>query len=148
MAVAEEKPRPEAMLAPKTEAQTDFEKIKEVFKNLSLADINPIVLASVSAIRDMGEFSEAIGNLEKKNREAYSLFSKLGQQPETFLMSFVDKIPEDKLRSLLELSLKMVSIQTELKNFDALTADRKIELGQELKKVADNLTKIIGEFSQ
>jgi hypothetical protein len=146
MATAEAEPRTDA--APKPAAKTDFERIKEVFKTLTMSDLNPIVLASISAIRDMGEFVEAIGKLEKKNKEAYDLVSQLGQQPETFLMTLIDKIPEDKLKSVLELSLRMVAIQTELKAFDTLTADRKIELGQELKKTAESMSKTIGELAQ
>jgi len=133
---------------PETKVKTEFEKLKEVFKTLSISDVNPVVLASVNAIRDLGEFVEAIGKLQKKNKEAYDLISQLGQKPETFLMSFVDKIPEDKLKPLIELSLKMMAIQTELKDFDSLTADRKIELGSELKKAATDMTKIIGELPQ
>ena len=144
MAVEEAKPPVRAI--PQPEQKTDFEKIKEVFKTLSMSDLNPVLLASVGTIRNLGEFVEAIGNLEKKNKEAYELMSQFGQQPETFLMSLVDKIPEGKLRPLLELSLKMVTIQTELKDFGTLTADRKIELGKELKKAADSITKIIGEI--
>lgn len=144
MAVEEAKPSAQAI--PQPEQKTDFEKIKEVFKTLTMSDLNPVLLASVGTIRNLGEFIEATGNLEKKNKEAYDLMSQFGQQPETFLMSLVDKIPEDKLRPLLELSLKMVTIQTELKAYGTLTADRKIELGQELKKAADSMTKIIGEI--
>ena len=133
---------------PEKKVKTDFEKVKEVFKTLSISDINPIALASINSIRDVGEFVEAIGKLEKKNKEAYDLISQLGQRPETLLMSLVDKVPEDKLKPLIELSLKMVSIQTELMDFNNLTADQKIELGGELKKVAIDITKIIGELPQ
>jgi len=148
MATAETEPRAEAIPIPNPATKTDFEKIKEVFKTLTMSDLNPIVLASIRAIRDVGEFVVVIGKLEKKNKEAYDLVSQLGQQPETFLMTLIDKMPEDKLKPLLELSLRMVTIQTELKAFDTLTADRKIELGQELEKTADGMSKIIGELSQ
>lgn len=130
------------------QAKTDFEKLKEVFATLSISDVKPVMLASINSIRDVGDFVEATGHLEKKNKEAYDLFSRLGQQPETFLMTLVDKIPEDKLKPLLELSLKMVAIQTELKDFNTLTADRKIELGMELKKAAISMTDIMGELAQ
>ena len=133
---------------PEKKVKTDFEKLKEVFKTLSISDINPIALASINSIRDIGEFVEAIGKLEKKNKEAYDHISQLGQRPETVLMSLIDKVPEDKLKPLIELSLRMVAIQTELMDFNNLTADQKIELGGELKKVAIDITKIIGELPQ
>jgi len=133
---------------PEKKVKTDFEKLKEVFKTLSISDINPIALASINSIRDIGEFVEAIGKLEKKNKEAYDHISQLGQRPETVLMSLIDKVPEDKLKPLIEFSLRMVAIQTELMDFNNLTADQKIELGGELKKVAIDITKIIGELPQ
>jgi hypothetical protein len=131
------------------EKETDFEKLKAVFKSLKTADVIPIVIASVNAFKNIGEFAEASGNLEKKNKQTYALVSQFSEQtPEALLLSIMDKIPEDKLKSIVESTLKMSTIQFRMKDFKNLTADQKIKLGKEIKDVADNLVKTIGELPE
>jgi hypothetical protein len=137
------------MAVVETENETDFEKLKEVFKSLKTSDVIPIVIASINAFKNIGEFAEASGELEKKNKETYDLISEVSEQtPEALLLSFINKIPEDKLRSIIEWTLKMSTIQNRMKNFKNLTANQKIKLGRDIKEIADNLVKTIGELPE
>jgi hypothetical protein len=134
------------MTTAEVNAETSFDKIKEAFRSLSISDIRPIILSSIHTMQDVGEYSEACGQLEKKNKDAYDLMARLGEQPETILMQFIDKIPNDKLKPLIALSLKLTAIQERLKNFQSLSADEKITLGRELKTAAIALSKLVEEL--
>ncbi len=129
--------------------ETDFEKFKEIFKTLKTSDVIPIIIASINAFKNVGEFAEASGQLEKKDKETYDRISQISEQsPEALLLSFIDKIPEDKLRLIVEWTLRMSTIQERMKDFKRLTADQKIKLGKEIKEIADNLVKTIGELPE
>ena len=136
------------MTVAETEPKTDFEKMKETFKALNFADIRPIVLATVDTLRDAGVFTEEIGKLEKKNKESYDLMVNMSVNPETVMMSFIEKIPNDKIKPLITLYLKISAVQTALKNVQTLSADQKITLGGQLKELANELTKLIEELPQ
>lgn len=137
------------MTVVEAENQTDFEKLKVVLKSLKTSDVIPIVIASVNAFKNIGEFAEASGQLEKKDKETYKLISQFSEQtPEALLLSIMDKIPEDKLKSIVEYTLKMSTIQFRMKDFKNLTADQKIKVGKEIKEIADNLVKTIGELPE
>lgn len=130
------------------EAKTDFDRLKEAFAGITISDVRPIALASVSSLRDIGEFIEAIGKLQKKSNMAYELINEMGENPELILLQFIDRLPEDKLRSMIEFSLKLSSIQVELKNFKELSADQKIELGIKMKELTEGFAKIIGDLPE
>lgn len=131
-----------------TKSKSDFDKFKEATKDLTLADILPIVIAAIDSLRDLGEFSVASGNLQKKNAEAYDIIVKIGEHPEAFLALLVEKIPEEKLKPLVELSLKMAAIQSKINQFPQLTAEEKIAIGQELKGVASELSRLLEEMKK
>lgn len=107
-----------------TKSKSDFDKFKEATKDLTLADILPIVIAAIDSLRDLGEFSVASGNLQKKNAEAYDIIVKIGEHPEAFLALLVEKIPEEKLKPLVELSLKMAAIQSKNQPVPAIDSRR------------------------
>lgn len=127
-------------------AENDFEKLKKAFKTMSIIDVKPIVLASINTMKNIGEFTEAIGKLEKKNPESYDTIAELSERPETVMMSFIDKVPDEKLKPLISLTLELATIQNDLNNIKSLSADKKIELGRALKMVAIKITKLIGEI--
>lgn len=125
----------------------DFEKLKELFKKVDTQYFVPIVVASINMFKNVGEFTEAIGNLQKNNEEAYDIVFKLSEQnPETLLLSFVNKIPEEKLRPIVELTLKMATIQNQLKDLKKVSADKKIKLGKEIQEIANSLIQLLGEL--
>jgi hypothetical protein len=136
------------MAVVEAKAKTDFDRLKEAFAGITISDVRPIVLASVSSLRDIGEFIEAIGKLQKKSKLAYELINEIGENPEAILLQFIDRLPEEKLRSMIEYSLKLSSIQAELKNFKDLSADQKIELGAKMKELTEGFAKIIGELPE
>lgn len=137
------------MTLAEAENETDFEKFKEIFKTLKTSDVVPIIVASINAFKNIGEFAEASGQLEKKNKETYDRIAQISEQsPEALLLSFIDKIPEDKLRLIVEWTLRMSTIQDRMKDFKHLTADQKIKLGKEIKEIADNLVQTIGDLPE
>lgn len=128
---------------------TDFEKLKEVFKKLKTSDVIPIVIASIDTFKSVGEFTESLGKLEKKDKELFDILYQLSQQtPEMLLLSIIDKIPEDKLKSMIEWSLKLTTMQNKLNNFNKLSADEKISLGRDMKEISTKLIEIISELPQ
>ena len=136
------------MVVAEAEVKTDFDRLKEAFASITISDVRPIILAGISSIRDIGVFIEATGRLQKKSDMAYELITEMGENPETVLLQFIDRIPEDKLKPLIEFSLKLSSVQNELKNLKDLSADQKIELGIKLKTITEGFTKIIEDLSE
>lgn len=131
------------MAVVEAQPKTDFERMKEIFATISISDVQPILLASINSMRDFGAFIEGIGRLQKKSSEAYDLINAMGENPELVILQFIDRIPEDRLKAMIEFSLKLSSIQDELKNFKDLNADKKIELGMKMKNLTENLSKAI-----
>jgi hypothetical protein len=136
------------MIVSEAQKETDFDSVKTAFQSISLSDIRPIILSSIHMLQDVGEFSEASGNMEKKSKKAYDFMTRLGEQPEALLVQFIDKIPDDKLKPLIAYSLKIASLQEQLKDFKNVPAERKITLGKELKEVANKLAKLVEDISQ
>lgn len=128
-----------------TKPKTEIDKFKEATKDLTLVDVLPVAIATINSLRDLGEFFVATGSLQKKSASAYDTILKIGEQPEAFLALLVDKIPEEKLKPLVELTLKMAAIQSKFSQFRELTAEEKITIGQELKGVASELSRLLEE---
>ena len=126
--------------------KNDFEKLKEAFKTLSINDVKPIFFASINTMKDLGEFTEALGKFEKKNPESYKNIADLSERPETVFISLLDKIPANKFKPIVSLVLELVKVQNELNNIKSLSADKKIELGRALQEVANKIIKNVGEI--
>lgn len=126
----------------------DFEKLREIMKDLALKDIVPMLLTSVGFLKISGQFLIVIGNIQKRNKELYEFAMKVGENPEAFLALFVDRVPEEKLKPFIELILRLSSIQTKMKDFKALNADEKIILGKELKEIATKMNELLKELEK
>lgn len=131
-----------------TVPKIDFDKFKEIMKELTLKDMLPVALSTVEFLKDFGEFLIAIGNLQKKSEKASDILFKIGEEPGAFLALLVDKIPEDKLKPLVELSLRLSSLQTRLKDFKNLSVEEKILSGKEFKKIANEMSKMLKRVEQ
>ena len=137
------------MTVSQVENETDFEKLKELFSSVSTLDIVPIVVASINMFKNAGEFTEAIGHLQKKNQKMYDIITEITEHsPESLLVSFIDKIPEEKLRPFIELTLKLATIQNQLQDLKKLSAEKKIKLGGELKEIASQLIVALGDMEK
>jgi hypothetical protein len=90
----------------------------------------------------------ATGHLQKKSQKAYETIQQLGEEPQAFLAILVNKIPEEKLKPLVELTLEMSMLQLKMSNFKNLTADEKIVAGEQLKKVASKIGNLLEEMKR
>lgn len=136
MAVEEAKPK------------ISLDKYREATKDLTLLDILPIAITTISSLRDLGDFSIAAGTLQKKHPEAYETFQQIGEEPQAFLSILVDKIPEEKLKPLVEVSLELAMVQMKMSKFVQLSPDEKISAGKELKEVSTKLNKLLEEMKK
>jgi hypothetical protein len=124
----------------------DFEKFKKATGELALSDVLPIAIATIDSLREFGEFVIAVGNLQKKSQDAYEVIQQMGEEPQAFLAVLVDKIPIEKLKPLIELSLEMSSVQSKLAEFPKLPSDEKVSLGEKLKDLAQKMSIALGEL--
>jgi len=136
------------MVLEETKSKIDLEKFKEAIKDLTLQDILPIVVATVNSFRELGEFVIATGHLQKKSQKAYEVIEQLGEEPQAFLAVLVDKIPEEKLKPLVELTLEMSMLQLKLKDFAKSTAEEKIAMGEQLKELSLKINKLLEEMKK
>jgi len=126
----------------------DLEKFKEAMKDLTLSDLLPIAIATINSLRELGEFAIATGKLQMKSQKVYEAILQAGEEPQAFLAALVDKIPEEKLKPLVELSLEMAMIQLKMTNFAELSAEEKVSTGEQLKRVALKLNELLEEMKK
>lgn len=126
-----------------TKPKIDLDKFKEVMKEIALVDILPIMIAAIGSLKELGAFAIATGELQMKSEKAYDAIRQAGEEPQAFLAVLVDRVPEEKLKPLVDLTLKMTLIQSQMATFDALSAEEKVAIGEELRIVASELTKLL-----
>ena len=126
-----------------TKPKIDLEKFKEAMKTLTLQDLLPIAISTVNSLREFGEFAVATGKLQMKSQQVYDIILQVGEEPQTFLAALVDKIPEDKLKPLVELSLEIAMIQLKMSKFAQMSAEEKIAVGEQLKQVALKVNELL-----
>jgi len=129
-----------------TKPKIDLDKFKEALNELALTDILPIMIATINSLRELGEFSIASGKLQMKSQKAYDAIQQVGEEPQAFLTILVDKVPGEKLKTLVDLTLKMSLIQSQISKFNTLSAVDKVTAGETLKAVASELTKLLEEM--
>jgi len=133
---------------PETKPKIDFERFKETINQLTLLDVLPIAIATIDSLREFGEFVIAIGNLQQKSQSAYEVILQIGDEPQAFLAVLVNKIPEEKLKPLVELSLEMASIQSKLVDFAKLSGEEKVVVGEKLKEAARKMSSMLQEMKK
>ena len=126
-----------------TKPKIDLDKFKEAMNEIALIDILPIVIATIDSLRELGTFAIATGKLQMKSQKAYDAFRQTGEEPQAFLAILVDKVPEEKLKHLVDLTLKMTLIQSQMAAFNELSATEKVAVGEELRTVASELTTLL-----
>jgi hypothetical protein len=133
-------------MAVATKAKIDLDKFKEAMNEIALVDILPIMIATIDSLRELGAFAIATGRLQMKSQKAYDAIHQAGEEPQAFLAILMDKIPEEKLKPLVALTLKLTLIQSQMATFEALSAPEKVALGEELRTVSSELTKLLEEM--
>jgi hypothetical protein len=132
----------------KTTSKTNFDEIKEALKELTLEDVRPIALSLIEFMKNFGEFVIGIGHLQKKSEKASEIIFRIGEEPEAFLALLIDKIPEDRLKTLIELSLKLSALQTSLQKYKSLSAEEKVHLGEEFKETAEEMANMFRDVKK
>jgi hypothetical protein len=133
-------------IKPETRPKIDLDKFKEALNEIALTEILPIVIATINSLRELGEFAIATGKLQMKSQKAYDAFQQVGEEPQAFLAILVDKVPQEKLKTLVDLTLKMSLIQLQMSKFNTLSAVDKVTAGETLKAVASELAKLLEEM--
>jgi hypothetical protein len=126
-----------------TKQKIHLDKFKEAINEIALTDILPIVIAAIDSLRELGSFAIATGKLQMKSQRAYDAIRQVGEEPQAFLAVLVDRVPEEKLKALVDLTLKMTLIQSQMVTFNAMPAAEKVAIGEELRTVASALTKLL-----
>ncbi|HWY28401.1 MAG TPA: hypothetical protein VNW25_03985 [Candidatus Sulfotelmatobacter sp.] len=98
----------------------------------------------------LGQFVEALGDIEKKYPGMMEELRSMGKDPMR-LKEFAESIPPQTLGIFLRVMIQVMSVSSELNRLSSLPADAKIALGKELKRVAlelVNLGKQMGEVTK
>jgi len=106
--------------------------------------IEEYIKASIEYLKSMGTFAIKIGETEKKYPHAIKMMTEMAS-PEN-LANFISKAPPRIVAKMLECMLRASSLSAKMqKNFNALTADEKIEIGNEILQLAENFIALIRE---
>lgn len=130
----------------KTSSNFTLDEIREAFKDLTLGDILPLTLSYMEFLKNLGDYIVNIGKLQGKSEKASQVMFWSGEEPEAFLALLVDKIPEDQLKPLVQLSLKLSSVQVKLNKLRELSSEEKISLGEEFKQIAKEIMTVLSRL--
>jgi hypothetical protein len=104
--------------------------------------IKEFIEAFIEYLRSMGTFAKKIGEIETKYPNAFKMMAKM-VSPET-LSEFITKAPPEIVVKMFEFLLRASSLSAKMqKGMPELTADEKIELGNELIKLAEDVSALM-----
>jgi len=127
----------------KPKSKFDVEEMRKSLEEVTIEDILPMVLVSIDLLRVSGDMLIATGKLQNKSQKLYDYALKVGEDPQSFLAMFVEKIPAEKLKPLLNLMLRLTSVFSRMKDSEKLNGNEKIALGEELVQISDEMKRII-----
>lgn len=97
--------------------------------------------------KNMGKFAKKIGEIEKKYPEAFKTMGELAS-PET-LSELIKRAKPENVVKMFEFFLRASALSAKMrKGMGELTADEKIELGNEMIKLADDLSNIMKKLEE
>jgi len=94
--------------------------------------MEPLYDASFSLIENLGKLMIGIGKLQKSNNEAYNFVMKVGENPLPFFSIIIKDMPATKVKEVVQTFLEILSVMSEIKNFESMNADMKIDVGEKL----------------
>jgi len=119
-----------------------IESAKEMKK-----EIATFAEAFILYLKNMGKFAKKIGEIEKEYPEAFKIMEELSS-PQT-LAEFVKKAPPEIVVKIFGFFLRASALSAKMKKgMLELTADEKIELGNEMIKLANDLSKSMKESEE
>jgi len=100
--------------------------------------IKEFIEAFIEYLAGMGTFALKIGETEKKYPQAIKMMAEMAS-PEN-VANFISKAPPEIVAKMFEMMLRASSLSAKMQTgFNDLTADEKIEIGNELLKLAENI---------
>lgn len=118
-------------------------KKSELTKEMK-AEFSGFAEALILYLRSMGKFSKKVGEIEKKYPEAFKIMGDL-TSPEK-LGEFVKNARPEVVVKMFEFILRASVLSAKMrKGMGELTTDEKIELGNGMIKLADDLSELLKE---
>lgn len=110
-------------------------------------EIAGFIEAFILYLRNMGKFTKKIGEIEKKFPEAFKIMGDLAS-PET-LSEFVKKARPELVVKIFEFFLRASALSSKMREgMSELTADEKIQIGNEMTKLANSLSDLMKESEE
>jgi len=104
--------------------------------------IKEFIEAFIEYLKSMGAFAKKIGETEQKYPNAFQMMAQMAS-PEN-MANFISKAPAEIVVKMLEFILRASSLTARMqKNLNDLSADEKIQLGNELIKLAENVSELM-----
>lgn len=109
--------------------------------------IKEFIEAFIEYLKGMGTFALKIGETEKQYPHAIKMMTEMAS-PEN-LANFISKAPPKIVVKIFEFMLRASSLSVKMqKNFNELTADEKIEIGNEMLQLAENVAALMKETEE
>lgn len=109
--------------------------------------IKEFIEAFIEYLKGLGAFALKIGEIEKQYPHAIKMMTEMAS-PEN-LANFISKAPPKIIVKMFEFMLKASSLSVRMqKNFNELTADEKIEVGNEMLQLAKNAAALMREAEE
>jgi hypothetical protein len=117
-------------------AVADIDKIaKEI-------DIGGVFKVFISLLRAYGSFAKAIGTIEKTNTSSYEALLYLGQNAPQVMSILAQKSPPEEFGAFMKLALRLVEIGPKLDTIMTLSAEEKIQMGEELERISNEFDEL------
>jgi hypothetical protein len=119
-----------------------METSKENASSAEQQQIKEFIEAFIEYLKSMGTFAIKIGETEQKYPHALQMMAEMAS-PEN-VVNFISKAPQEIVVKLLELILRASSLSAKMqRNLNELSADEKIRVGNEMMKLAENISDLI-----
>jgi len=96
-------------------------------------------------IKQLGEYLEETGWIEKENPEIKKFLDESKNNPEK-LLDLIKSLPQKYSEKILDTFLRMLLLSNRIGKVDEMTAEEKIELGAKLKKISEEFKDIFDEM--
>jgi len=118
---------------------------KIVVENNETANLSYLMEDITSLYKEMGSLLKRLGEIEKKNPDIMEKMKQFSS-PEV-LERFVENVPPETLGKFFRIFIRMAKF-SEVKDAMSLPADAKIELGEEMHRVSQDLLDILKKIDE
>jgi len=118
-------------------------QLEEVAKSIDEIDIFKLMRSAVDLLKAYAEFTKKLGEIQLANEESLRILLELGEKAPALFKSLAEKSDPSEFGVIIKTFLELFDLAPKLDNLMALSGEEKIELGENLRRIADTINKML-----